>query len=146
MKKSILIVAGALTMLSACNKKGTTANSSGNGYKITGKFKNAAEGSKVYLDELGEQQFVSRDTAEIGKDGSFEMTGTVPETGIYKLALDPQNAILFVLENKKIEIEADAKNVSETYSVKGSKESDLLKELNGLMLIPQKQMEGLKQR
>src|SRR6476620_939401 len=127
MKKSILIVAGALTMLSACNKKGTTADSSGNGYKITGKFKNAAEGSKVYLDELGEQQFVSRDTAEIGKDGTFVMTGTVPETGIYKLALAPQNAILFVLENqKKIEFEADANKLSETYTVKGSKDSELL--------------------
>ena len=146
MKKSILIAAGALVMLSACNKKGTTAETSDNGYKITGKFKNAPEGSKVYLDELGEQQFVARDTAEIGKDGSFVMTGTVPETGIYKLALDPQNAILFVLENKPIEFEADAKNVSETYTVKGSKDSELLKELNGLMMIPQKQMEGLKQR
>jgi peroxiredoxin len=146
MKKSILIVAGALTMLSACNKKGTTAETSGNGYKITGKFKNATEGSKVYLDELGEQQFVARDTAEIGKDGSFVMEGKVPETGIYKLALDPQNAILFVLENKAIEVEADAKNISETYTVKGSKDSELLKELNGLMMIPQKQMEGLKQR
>ena len=134
-------------MLSACNKKGTTADSSGNGYKITGKFKNAAEGSKVYLDELGEQQFVSRDTAEIGKDGTFVMTGTVPETGIYKLALDPQNAILFVLENqKKIEFEADANKLSETYTVKGSKDSELLKELNGLMMAPQKQMEGLKSR
>ncbi|MBK0402917.1 AhpC/TSA family protein [Adhaeribacter sp. BT258] len=146
MKKTILVLAGAITMLSACNKKGTTAETSGNGYKITGKFKNAAEGSKVYLDELGEQQFVARDTAEIGKDGSFEMTGTVPETGIYKLALDPQNAILFVLENKAIEFEADAKNVSETYTVKGSKDSELLKELNGLMVAPQKQMEGLKAR
>ncbi len=147
MKKTILVFAGALTMLSACNKKGTTAETSGNGYKISGKFKNAPEGSKVYLDELGEQQFVARDTAEIGKDGSFEMTGTVPETGIYKLALDPQNAILFVLENqKKIEFEADAKNVSETYTVKGSKDSELLKDLNALMMAPQKQMEGLKQR
>lgn len=133
-------------MLSACNKKGTTAETSGNGYKISGKFKNAPEGSKVYLDELGEQQFVSRDTAEIGKDGSFVMTGTVPETGIYKLALDPQNAILFVLENKAIEVEADAQNISETYTVKGSKDSELLKELNGLMMVPQKQMENLKQR
>lgn len=146
MKKSILVFAGALTLLGACNKKGTTADSSGNGYKISGKFKNATEGSKVYLDELGEQQFVSRDTAEIGKDGSFQMTGTVPETGIYKLALDPQNAVLFVLENKSIEIEADAKNVSETYTVKNSKDSELLKDLNGLMMQSQKQMEGLKQR
>lgn len=147
MKKSILIVAGALTIFSACNKKGTTADSSDNGYKIVGKFKNATEGSKVYLDELGEQQFVARDTAEIGKDGTFEMTGEIPETGIYKLALDPQNAILFVLENqKKIEFEADAKNVAETYTVKGSKDSELLKELNGLMMQPQKQMEGLKRR
>jgi peroxiredoxin len=146
MKRTILVFAGALTLLSACNKKGTTAETSGNGYKISGKFKNAAEGSKVYLDELGEQQFVARDTAEIGKDGSFVLEGKVPETGIYKLALDPKNAILFVLDNTKIEFEADAKNMSETYTVKGSKDSELLKELNGLMMVPQKQMEGLKQR
>ncbi|KAA9325205.1 TlpA disulfide reductase family protein [Adhaeribacter soli] len=146
MKKTILVVAGALTMLSACNKKGTTAETSGNGYKITGKFKNATEGSKVYLDELGEQQFIGRDTAEIKKDGSFEMTGKVTETGIYKLALGPQNAILFVLENKPIEFEADANRLSETYTVKGSKDSELLKDLNGIMMQSQKQMEGLKQR
>ena len=146
MKKTLIVLVSAVTLLGACNKKGTTAETSDNGYRITGKFKNASEGSKVFLDELGEQQFVSRDTAEIGKDGSFEMTGTVPETGIYKLALDPQNAILFVLDNKKIEIEADANNISETYTVKGSKDSELLKELNGLMLGAQKQMEGLKQR
>src|SRR5687767_4028891 len=111
MNNTILLFPGALTIISACNTKGTTAETSCNVYKIIRKFKTATEGSKVYLDELGEQQFVARDTAEIGKDGSFEMTGTVPETGIYKLALDPQNAILFVLENqKKIEFEADAKN------------------------------------
>ena len=147
MKKTFLIVAGALTMLSACNKKGTTAETSGNGYKISGKLRNATEGSKIILAELTEQQFADRDTAEVQKDGSFEMTGTVPETGIYKLALGPQNAILFELENqKKIEIEADANKLSETYTVKGSKDSELLKELNSLMLVPQKQMEGLNQR
>jgi peroxiredoxin len=146
MKKTILVFAGALTLLSACNKKGTTAETSGNGYKISGKFRNAAEGSKVILAELTEQQFADRDTAEVKKDGSFEMTGTVPETGIYKLAIDPKNPILFVLDNKKIEFEADANNVSETYTVKGSKDSELLKELNGLMMASQKQMDGLKQR
>lgn len=132
MKKQILLAATALTVLAACQKKGVTTAETQKGYRISGKINNMTTG-KVYLDELGEQAFVPKDTALINKDGTFVMEGKVSEPAIYKLAFDNQEGIMLVVDNSTIEIAADSGNVLKSYSVSGSKDSELIQQLNKIM-------------
>lgn len=141
-----MIMASALVLLSACNKPGASTGETETGYKVSGKIANAGGGS-IMLDELGEQQFISRDTAVLQSDGSFVFEGTVPEPTLYKLNLGPQQQpVLFVLDNKNIVIEADATDLEKTISFKGSPDSELLLALNRLMMDFQTKVQPLAQR
>ncbi len=92
---------------------------------IKGKLQNATEGN-VYLFELGETQFVARDTSAISEDGTFRFEGSVTEPTFYRVGLDQQNGLMLVLENKQINVEADATNMATTGKVEGSEDSELL--------------------
>jgi peroxiredoxin len=144
MKRFWLLIP-ALALLGACNKPGSATGDAASGYKLTGKVANL-EGGKVILDELGEQQFISRDTAVLQPDGSFAFTGKVTEPGLYKLNLGGQQQIIFVLDNKNIQVEADAQDVLNTLSFKGSSDSDLLHQVNKTMVDFQTGMGQLEQR
>lgn len=144
--RKYLIIASAALVLGACNKKASNGgDESKPGYKVTGKINNLSEG-KIYLDELGEAQFISRDTAEIKADGTFVLEGNVPEPGIYKLGLNNQDMILFVLDNKEIQIEATAPDMAKNYTVKGSEDSERIKDLNSIMIGTDSRLKELNQR
>ncbi|WP_207430306.1 TlpA disulfide reductase family protein [Sabulibacter ruber] len=145
MKKQIILAAAALAVLGACQKKGVATADTDKSYRITGKITNMTRGN-VYLDELGEQAFVPVDTATINKDGTFVMEGTVNEPAIYKLAFDNQEGIMLVVDNQPIEITADSGKVAQSYTVKGSKDSELIKELNGIMQGMQQNVTALNQQ
>jgi len=72
MKKQMIMAAAALAVMGACQKKGVTSADTDKSYRISGKINNMTTG-KVYLDELGEQAFVPKDTATINQDGTFVM-------------------------------------------------------------------------
>ncbi|CAN5920549.1 TlpA disulfide reductase family protein [soil metagenome] len=143
--KKIWLMIPALALLGACNKPGSATGDAASGYKLTGKVANV-EGGRVILDELGEQQFISRDTAVVQPDGTFTFTGQVPEPGLYKLNLGGQQQVVFVLDNKNIQVEADAKDVLQTLSFKGSADSDLLHTVNKTMVGLQTKMMQLEER
>ncbi|MBA9077349.1 TlpA disulfide reductase family protein [Rufibacter quisquiliarum] len=145
MKKQIILAAAALSILGACQKKGVATADTDKSYRITGKINNMTTG-KVYLDELGEQAFIPKDTADINKDGTFVMEGTVSEPAIYKLGFDNKEGVMLVVDNKHIEITADSGQVATTYTVKGSKDSELVKELNTIMQGMQQKVADLNQR
>ncbi|MFB9862034.1 redoxin domain-containing protein [Rufibacter immobilis] len=145
MKKQILLAATALTVLGACQKKGVATGDTDKTYRISGKINNMTTG-KVYLDELGEQAFVPKDTAEIKKDGTFVMEGTVAEPAIYKLGFENKEGIMLVVDNQSIEITADSGKVAQTYTVKGSKDSELIQQLNGIMQEMQQGVTALNQQ
>lgn len=128
----MILAAASLLAISACQKKGVATGDSNKTYRITGKINNMTTG-KVFLDELGEQAFVPFDTAHINKDGTFVMEGTVAEPAIYKLGFENQEGIMLVVENKPIEITADSGKVAQSYTVKGSKDSELIQQLNTIM-------------
>ena len=133
MKRNII---GAFIVLmgfaSSCNKIASKNGADSESFAIKGKLSNSSAGN-IYLSELGEQQFVMRDTAVISADGSFEFTGKKPETGLYRISLTDQNMLLLVIDTQNIEVTADAKDLRRTYEVTGSKESALLKALMGEM-------------
>ncbi|RDC63185.1 TlpA disulfide reductase family protein [Adhaeribacter pallidiroseus] len=128
MKKVVLVLAVPLAFLGACNKIGSKNGVDSGSYKIYGKLNNQSSG-KVYLSELGEQQFVYKDTATVLNDGSFTFEGKVNEPTVYRISLTDQNMLLLMLDNKEIQVEADAKDLRKTYAIKGSEEAQLFKQL-----------------
>src|SRR4028118_593405 len=117
MKRVLLVLTIPLVLLGACNKIGSKNGVDSGSYKIYGKLNNQSSG-KVYLSELGEQQFVFKDTATVLNDGSFTFEGKVNEPTVYRISLTDQNMILLMLDNKEIQVEADAKDMRKTYAIK----------------------------
>lgn len=131
--------------LGACNKIGSKNNQSKGAYSIKGQLQNQTSGN-IYLSELGEQQFVFRDTATINSDGSFVFEGKLAEPNIYRISLTDQNMMLLVIDTPSIEVKADAKDLRKTSEVKNSKETALLKDLMGHMDRVQSKAAGLEKR
>ncbi|MBT9394194.1 AhpC/TSA family protein [Hymenobacter sp. NST-14] len=153
--KSLLYFGALLGMTNACNKNTppTTgaASADGAGYQLVGQLQNAPAGTKVYLAELGETQFVSRDTATVDDKGQFRFTGSVPEAGLYQVKTTDQNQALVVLGNgTRLELAADAQQLPATYTVQGSPDSELLRTINQQLTasqqLLQEQMPRLEQR
>jgi len=141
----IYIVLMLTTLLGSCNKIGSKNNTGKGNYSIKGKLQNSTAGS-VYLSELEEQQFVYRDTATVNEDGTFEFSGKMPEPNLYRVSLSDQNMLLLVIDTPSIEVTADAQDLRKTYEVKGSKETQLLKNLMGQMDKMQQKAAKLEKR
>ncbi|MCA8830379.1 TlpA disulfide reductase family protein [Hymenobacter pini] len=143
--KSLLYMGALLGMANACNKNTTPTTGSTDGaasYQLSGQLQNAPAGTKVYLAELGETQFVSRDTATVDDKGQFKFTGSVPETGLYQVKTSDQSQALVVLGNgSRVELTGDAQQLANTYTVKGSPDSELLKNINQTLQASQQQMQ-----
>ncbi|MCB2410574.1 TlpA disulfide reductase family protein [Hymenobacter lucidus] len=148
--KSILLVTTVLGMANACSKSTTPTTGSaaaGAGYQISGQLTNAPAGTKVYLAELGETQFVSRDTATTDAQGGFTLKGTVPEAGLYQVKLNDANQVLLALDNKSsIQLSGDAKKLTDGYVVKGSRDSETLQQLGKAMTQSKHDMAMLEMR
>ncbi|GHA59688.1 TlpA disulfide reductase family protein [Pontibacter akesuensis] len=128
---NILAIASAAAVLGSCQGNKTATNGE-DAFIIQGKLNNATSG-QIYLLELGEQNFVPRDTAEVSSDGTFTFEGTIKEPTFYRLTLDQQNGLMLVLDEGKINVEADAKDINGTAKVEGSEETQLFLELNKLV-------------
>ncbi|WP_167855680.1 TlpA disulfide reductase family protein [Hymenobacter fodinae] len=144
--KSFLFMGALLGMVNACNKNTTpttgAADSAAGSYQINGQLQNASAGSKIYLAELGDTQFVSRDTATVAEDGKFTFSGTVPEAGIYQVKTNDKNQVLLALSsNTRVQLTGDAQKLGETYTVKGSPDSELWQRINQALQTGQQQMQ-----
>ncbi|HEY4650796.1 MAG TPA: TlpA disulfide reductase family protein [Pontibacter sp.] len=131
--KQYLAVAAAVALLAGCqgNKSATNAE---NGYTIQGKLNNATTGSDIYLFELEAQQFVPRDTAQIGDNGAFNFAGQLTEPSLYRVTIDQRDGVILVLDKGvNVKVEADAKDLNGTSKIEGSEDSKLFQELNKLV-------------
>ncbi|QIL74923.1 TlpA disulfide reductase family protein [Hymenobacter sp. HDW8] len=151
--KSILLFAAVLGMANACSRATAPTSdapdtaATGEGYQITGQLTNAPAGTKVYLAELGETQFISRDTATIDEKGGFTLKGNVPEAGLYQLKTDDANQVLLALNSgSQIQLNGDASQLGTSYTVKGSPDSELMQRLMREMDKTKKTVEGLGER
>ncbi|MFD2244802.1 TlpA disulfide reductase family protein [Pontibacter ruber] len=137
-------LAFSVALLAGC--QGNKSASNGETYTIQGKLQNATPG-KIYLFELGEQQFVARDTAEITQEGSFKFEGKVSEPTLYRVGLDQQNGMMLVLDkNDNIKVEADAKDLNGTVKIQGSEDSELFQQLNKLVTESRQKEQELGQK
>jgi peroxiredoxin len=129
--RKYVVLASAVALLGSCQGNKTASNGS-SAYTIKGKLQNATAG-QIYLFELGEQQFVARDTADIAQDGTFKFEGNVNEPTLYRVGLDQQNGLMLVLDNSTINVEADASDINGTAKIEGSEDSKLFQQLNNLV-------------
>lgn len=149
---SLLLVASLLSLsTTACTdaSSSTTETAAQPGYEISGQLRNAAAGTKVSLLELDGNQIVARETATTDAQGRFTLKGSNTEASLYQLKLDgakPQEVWL-VLDNKtKLQLSGDAQSLAADYSVKGSKDSELLQQLMRQMQRGNGQLQGIMER
>ena len=125
MIKPLFLAATVLGVANAC-QNATAAD----GYEIIGQLKNAPAGTELHLSELTTNQFVEKAAVKTDAAGKFTFKGMAPTPGIYQLKVDEANQVLLVLDNKThVQLGGDAKSLPTTYTVKGSKDAELLQQL-----------------
>lgn len=123
-----LVLFPILSILAFGCSNGKFENSEG--FEISGKFENAAN-TQLLFEELTTNNLIPLDTIETDQSGHFLYEGSVPSPGFYILRVDRNNFITLLLEaGERVEISGDAKQLPQTYRVKGSDGSELLTELN----------------
>lgn len=120
-----------------------SCNSKSEGYVIKGKLSNA-DNKTIYLDKILVNKVETIDSVKM-KDGNFQFTGKLNEPGIFILRIT-NNSFIYLISDTldKIEINANAENLMATYTVKGSKESILLRELSIHNLESMKKVDSLR--
>jgi len=124
----IFILASMLFYGNACNESTAEKKVKGKGYSITGQIHNA-DATTIYLEEISKTKRVVIDTGTLKKNGSFKLEGFVAERGFYQLRFGNNKIVPMVLANTKIKFEINANQI-EQYEVKGSHETEILRDLN----------------
>ena len=104
-----------------CNNK-----SSEERYNVAGVIKNAAS-QKILLQEIpfGNKPIVTLDSASLDEKGNYSFDFIAKEQGIYRIANEKDMEIIFINDEKNIQINGDASNYL-SYEIKGSKTSESL--------------------
>jgi len=98
-------------------------------HSLYGQLKNAPE-IMVYLESITDSGGKHLDSTTTDKDGKFKLGNRATQLGYYVLRVDATNAVFLLLNgNEDVEINGDAKNLESTYTVSGSKDSELIREL-----------------
>lgn len=123
MKKIIGIATLVMLFMNACSNKESESGT------IHGKFKNAS-GITVYFQKIVESGEETLDSTKTDADGNFSLRNLATGLDYYMVRTNPANVIFLVLKGgENIELSGDANNVEQTYTVKGSDDSELLKDL-----------------
>jgi peroxiredoxin len=127
MKKLKIVFPFILALIIAgCGGKKADENS----FVIKGNFTNTKKDS-IRLYELTVTDMIPVDSAEISEDGDFYFKVKPTEIGFYVLKIKSDNFITLLIDKgETIDITADARQMLYTYTVTGSKGSELIWELN----------------
>lgn len=100
---------------------------------ISGEIEGGA-GQNLILQYLKVQSADNLDTTTIAEDGSYEFRFLPPADGFYRVMLTDQNLFVVVVrDNKNIVVDAEASNMYQSYEVKKSEPTQLLKDLNKIL-------------
>jgi len=108
-----------LTWLSSCGNKE-------NKFKVLGQIQNMPE-QTVFLEELGINEAVVIDSGTTDAKGHFELGGTAPEPGLYRLRFEENQFILLSVDKGTLKVSGDW-NQLEAYNVTGSAPSHALRQ------------------
>jgi peroxiredoxin len=119
-----LLFTGIILLATSC--KQTEEKNEG---MISGTLRNASN-TLIYLEQIDDQGSHVLDSAMTDARGNFRLHNKATESVYYIVRTDPNNIIFLLLKGKdNIEITGDAKNIETTYTVKGSEDSELIREL-----------------
>ncbi len=111
-----------LVLLLSCNGEKSS-------FKVSGNLDNG-EGMMIYLKEMTSTEMIPVDSALIDEFGAFELNGISPENRFYAIHTQPESFI-YILAGKgdKLILEGDAQALTSTYTIAGSEDSRLIREL-----------------
>jgi peroxiredoxin len=120
----LLLFSGIILLLASCKQKEEEKQGT-----ITGTLSNASN-TMVYLERFDDKGEYVLDSTKTTGEGNFRLNGKVTELDYYVVRTDPNNLAFLLLNGKEhIELTGDAKNLENTYTVKGSEDSELIREL-----------------
>ena len=98
---------------------------------ISGKIENA-EGKMLTLYKLTPTEINPIDSVLVKNNGEYRLAKKIEETGFYRIGINKNDYAVLILkdEDELIELNADATDFANTYSISGSKDSELMFELN----------------
>ncbi len=101
--------------------------------KISGNIENA-KNETLYFEQLTSTKVNKLDSVKIEKNGDFKMNVKITEYGFYRVRLSDNNFITLLLDStSNVELTANALNMQEGYTIKGSPESEKIAGLfNGM--------------
>ncbi len=119
-----LLISGIILAGVSCTRKETKKEG-----KITGKLLHAGK-TMIYLERFTDHGEQVLDSAMTDAAGNFELTNRTTDKVYYGLRTDPQNLIFLLTSgNENIEVTGDAKSIENTYTIEGSEDSKLIREL-----------------
>jgi len=142
MKKNFIHILFCLVALavifSSCGKSGN---------KLTGVIKNG-DGKTIYLERFEHNKPIAVDSAALDASGEFELSYEKNKIDFYRLRIDQANYCVLILDSSnQAVLEADAANLFNSYSIKGSPHSQVAREyyLNqyNYMILRQKMRDEL---
>lgn len=112
-------------------------------YKIAGKLENA-QGKMIYLLEMGSFDISPVDSMKLDEKGEFQFKGKIDQPRFLILQEAAGSQIyLLVHPGEKLFVTGDLADIRNTYKVKGSDDSELVRLLNASMLSTIKRLDSL---
>lgn len=121
----ILSIAAAVLTFGCSNTQKPEEGS----FLLKGNIKNS-DAPYLILNEIGKTGFSNSDTIVLDSEGNFSHLIKMSEETLYSLILKDDYITLCPKSKEEIEIQSSAEDFSGTYSINGSEESLLLKDLN----------------
>ncbi len=125
--RNIILILAVILSISACN-------TNKNEFEIKGHFENT-NGELLLLKLMGSNQLITIDSAIVDESGKFNFSGEIEGPNFYMIEKDQQNYLTIILNpGEKVTVSGDANDLLKDYDVKGSKDSELLKEFTGELM------------
>jgi len=107
-----------------------------NRFEITGKLKGAPSGEYILLDELRTDELITVDSAMIGSEGSYLLSGKVSHPSFFLLKSDNSNFITMLIEpGQKIKLDADWDTLGFPSVIEGSEGTKKMADYNRQLKI-----------
>lgn len=133
--RTILAGISLLFLFTACSKSPKL--------KIDGNISNA-EGKMLYFEQSGINKTEILDSVKLTKDGDFRFKTNLPGAPeFFRLRIEGQLIHLGADSAAKVEIQADGKNLGNSYTVEGSRSCQLIRELSLSQTKTQKSFDSL---
>ena len=123
---NLITIVAIAVLIFGCSK---TQKPDQNSFLLKGNIQDS-DAEYMILSEIGKTGFIASDTIVLDKNGNFSHLVKMSEETLYSLSLKDDYITLCPKAKEEIEIKSSANDFSGTYSVSGSEESTLLKELN----------------